>query len=206
MKLWVADAVIQALTTERGDLDFGHVQPACVLRCVVEDDPAQKSTRRIGAEHFDEASPEMGAQVVDDQMDASRRAIGTASIRRWANANEFGLAAMRGDLGDPPPPTRFDRHEDVASSRPDVLVVPNRAGMPGAMGNPGRLARSSCLLFSSIQITGSSARQGRAYRSSNSYIRPPVLLGEHGDAPHHLAPGLEAVFFARGAMKMQRCH
>ena len=38
----VADAAIQALAAEDADLDLCHVEPTCVLRCVVAMHPAQQ--------------------------------------------------------------------------------------------------------------------------------------------------------------------
>src|ERR1700690_2823804 len=67
----IADPPVQALASEGGDLDFGHVQPTSVLGRVVEDDPTQQLAGCPYAQDLGETCPEVRVEVIEHQMDAS---------------------------------------------------------------------------------------------------------------------------------------
>jgi len=89
-ELWVTDAAVQARATERGNFDFRHVQPTCMFRPIVENHPAKKLLGGPGAKHIDKAGSEVGAQVVDNQMNASGQS-GTRYRSGVANATKSDL-------------------------------------------------------------------------------------------------------------------
>src|ERR1017187_7354003 len=57
-------ASVKALAIEDTDLDFRHVEPAGVVRGVVEDDASEQVSGRVDAEHVLEAHPKVGIEVV----------------------------------------------------------------------------------------------------------------------------------------------
>ena len=71
-KFLIADSTIQALPSERGDLDFRHVQPTGVLGRVVKDDAAQQLARHPRTEDLDEACSKVRVEIVEDQMGLGR--------------------------------------------------------------------------------------------------------------------------------------
>src|SRR5271169_3610593 len=71
----IADSTVQALATDRGDLDFRHVQPTGVLGRVVKHDAAQQFVGHARAEDLDEARSEVCVQIVEHQMDTPRRPV-----------------------------------------------------------------------------------------------------------------------------------
>jgi hypothetical protein len=58
----------QALPPLDSDFDLRHIQPAGMVRGVVELDPAQECRGRLHAEHFFKALPPMNVEVVQDQL------------------------------------------------------------------------------------------------------------------------------------------
>jgi hypothetical protein len=65
-------ASIKTLAIEDTDLDFRHVEPAGVVRGVVEDDASEQMSGRVDAEHVLESHPKMSIEVVENQMDTPR--------------------------------------------------------------------------------------------------------------------------------------
>jgi hypothetical protein len=133
-ELWVANAAVQALASERGDFDFCHVQPACMFWGVVEDHPTKKLACGLGAKGLDKAGSEVGAQVVDHQMDASGRPVhGVDQVLR--EGDEVRLASMIGDLRNPSTAERFRqtrcRSRNERTHSPDAALFPApSAGSP----------------------------------------------------------------------------
>src|ERR1700738_883112 len=112
----------QALALQDADLDFGHVQPARMVRRVVEGDPAQQCRGRLYAEHFFEAGAQMRVEMVHHKVNLACLGI-PAAQEPTDKADEVDLGAPGGDLREPPLTARLDGDKDVAGASPLVLVI-----------------------------------------------------------------------------------
>ena len=68
----VWQASVKALAIKDTDLDFRHIEPTGVFRGVVEDDTAEQVSRRADAEHGLETDAKVGAEIVENEVDAPR--------------------------------------------------------------------------------------------------------------------------------------
>ena len=62
-------SAIQALTAQDADLDFDHVEPACVLGSVVEFEPSQDPPGFGGRERLIQGSGVVGRSIILDDPD-----------------------------------------------------------------------------------------------------------------------------------------
>src|SRR3989338_6829832 len=190
--IWQAS--IKALAVKNTDFDFSHVEPAGMFWCVVKDDTSQQRLCFLGAEHFLEAFAEMGVEIVHHQVDTSRRGINLLE-QVLHESHEIGLGAMIGDHDRPPPSLGLDRHEQVASASAVILVIllSGRAGL-----DRQRRARIlEQLLALLVQTNDGFLRMERAGIKVEQVVHSlPIFFGQSANAPHHLAPWLEAVFFS----------
>src|SRR5450631_25828 len=192
--LLVADSSVQALASEHRDLDFSHVQPATVLWRVVEDDPAQQLRGFAHAKNLDEALAEVRVEVVNDQMNSSRRAINDVD-QVLNESDEVRLSPVVRDLGNPATALRFNSDEDVARTGSDVFVVlPPRCSRHHRQTGSALMQQLLALLVDAdhrLVLTPGLGVQ------IEKVVHPlPILLGQRTDAPHQFSPGLEAVFFS----------
>jgi len=112
----VLEVLAQALAGQGADLNFRHVQPACMRGRVVELDAAQQLAGAADAKDLLEAGAEVGVQVVDHQVHAARLAMGL--LQQVAHeADEAGLAAAPGCGDDPAPRSRFGGHVQIRLAR-----------------------------------------------------------------------------------------
>ena len=118
----VGQAPIQALAIKDANFDFRHVQPTGVLRGVVKDDATQQLVRHLDAEHVLETLAEMRVEVVQYQMNSTRRRVDLFE-QVLDEGHEIRLGAMIGNLHGPSSAFGFDRHEQVACAAPYVLVI-----------------------------------------------------------------------------------
>src|SRR5271169_1202953 len=190
----IADTAVQALATERRDLDFRHVQPAGVLGRVVKHDAAQQFVGHARAKDLDEARSEVCVQVVEHQMDTPRRPVdGIEQVLH--EGHKVDLGSMIRDLGNPPAAERLDRDEYVACSGLNVFVIPAQRG-----SRHHRQARTAVVQQLLALLVDTDHRFVRAPWPGiqiQQLVHPlSILLGQYGNAPHHFAPGFEAVFFS----------
>jgi hypothetical protein len=117
-QLSTGDASIQTLPAEDADFDFRHVQPTRMLGRVVKMHSAQELCRRALAQHVLEGLPEVGVQVVQDQVDATR--LGIRMCQESADeGDEVDLAACCAV-------TSTIRRPPLGSTATNRLVVPLR--------------------------------------------------------------------------------
>src|SRR5271169_587045 len=192
-KFLIADSTVQALATERGDLDFRHVQPTGVLGRVVKDDTAQQFAGHPRTEDLDEARSEVRVEIVEDQMDAPCRPVD--GIEQVLNeGHKVRLASMVRDLSNPPAAARLHRDEHVACSRPNVFVVP--AQRCPRHHRQARTALVQQLLALLVHTDHRFVRTPGSGIQIQQLVHPlSILLGQYTHAPHQFAPGFEAVFF-----------
>ena len=136
----------------------------------------------------------MRAEVVEDQMDTSGRPVnGVDQVLR--EGDEVRLASMIGDLCNASTAERFHRDEHVAGPRADVLVVPTQC-----RSRHHRQARPTVvqqLLALLVHADNRFVRVPRPGVKIQQVVHPlPILSRQYAHAPHHFAPGLEAVFFS----------
>src|SRR3989304_5018722 len=112
----------ETLAIQDTDLDFRHVQPACVLGGVVEHDSSQKRGGSRGAEHLFEALAEMRVEVVENQVNLSGGGVGALKQSLY-EADEIRFGSAFGNLHHPTPPSGFHRHEYVAGALANVFVI-----------------------------------------------------------------------------------
>jgi hypothetical protein len=86
-------APLQALASERSDLDFGDIQPASMLGRVVEDDPAQQLARCRHSQNVLEAATKVGIQVIHHQVDPPGVAVHALPQQVAHEGDEIELAA-----------------------------------------------------------------------------------------------------------------
>src|SRR3989338_4334664 len=185
---------IKALAVKNTDFDFSHVEPAGMFRCVVKDNSSQQRLCFLDAEHFLEAFAKVGVEIVHHQMDTSRRGINMLEQVLY-ESHEVGLGAMIGDHDRPPPSFGFDRHEQVASASTVILIIllRGRAGLDWQR-RPRILEQLLALL---VQTNDGFLRMERAGIKVEQVVHSlPIFFGQSANAPHHLAPWLEAVFFS----------
>ena len=97
----VRQAPIETLAVKNANFDFRHVQPTGVLGSVVKDHSSQQFVRRPGSGHFLEALAEMGVEVVEHEMNATRRRV-DLSEQVLDEGHEIRLGTMIGNLHGPP--------------------------------------------------------------------------------------------------------
>src|SRR6185437_17146569 len=99
-RLLLGGTARQALALEDADLDLGHVQPARMLGCVMELDPAQQGGGRLEAEHFLEAGTQVRVEIVHHQVNLT--GLGIPAAQEPADkGDEIDLGAPSGDLCEP---------------------------------------------------------------------------------------------------------
>src|SRR5882757_3946100 len=183
----------QALALQDTDLDFGHVQPARMIRRVVELDPAQQCCGHLYAEHFFEAGTQMRVEIVHHQVNLACLGI-PAAQEPTDKANEVDLGAPGGDLRKPALTARLDGDKDVAGAGPLVLVV--LFGRCSRLGRQGATSVTQQLLALLVQTNYRLAWiVGASIQSQQVVHTPAILCGELANAPHQLPPGFEEVFF-----------
>src|SRR5450759_120935 len=185
---------IKALSVKNTDFDFSHVEPTGMLRRVVKDDTSQQGLCLLDAEYFLEALAKVGIEIVHHQMDALRCSINLLE-QILHESHEIGLGTMIGDHDRPPPSFWLDRHEQVASASAVILVILLRGrAWPDWQRRTRILEQLLALLvqtndgFLRLEWTGIKVEQ--------VVHTLPVFFGQCANAPHHLAPWLEAVFFS----------
>src|ERR1700719_439200 len=194
----IRHAPLQALAGERGDFDFGDVQPAPVLGRVVEDDPAQQLASCWHAQDVLEAATKVGVQVIHDEMYAPGTAVD--ALQQVAHEHdEIELAAAFGDRDRAPARFGLDGDEQMGRSGAHVLVVLPQ-GCPGAH-RQRRAAVGQQLSRLLVDAHHGFIAPERPGIQVQQVVHPPhVLLGELAHAPHQPAPRLEAVFFSSRRM------
>src|SRR3990167_4995697 len=188
----------ETLAIQDTDLDFRHVQPACVLGGVVEHDSSQKRGGSRGAEHLFEAPAEMRVEVVENQMNFSGGGIG-APKQSLYEADEIRFGSAFGNLHHPTPASGLYRHEYIAGALANVFVIElgRRSGFHGQR----RTAISDQLLAFLVDADHGLSLPVRLRVHIEHIVHPPaVFLGQLADAPHHFAPGFEEVFFSSRRM------
>lgn len=108
----------EALSIQDTDLDFRHVQPACVLGGVVEHDSAQKRSGSHWAEFLFEALAEMRVEVVENQVNLCGRSVGALKQSLY-EADEIRFCSAFDNLHHSTPPP-------LGSTATNILQVPSR--------------------------------------------------------------------------------
>src|ERR1035437_4003979 len=119
---FVRQSSSETLAIQDTDLDFRHVQPACVLGGVVEHDSAQKRGGSHSAEFLFEALAEMRVEVVENQVNLSGGSVGALKQSLY-EADEIRFGSAFGNLHHSTPPSGLYRHEYVAGTLANVFVI-----------------------------------------------------------------------------------
>ena len=187
---------IQTLAIQDADFDFSHVEPTGVFRGVVKDNAAQQRPRFLDTEYVLEALAEMGIEVIHDQMDAACRSINLFE-QMPDESHEIGLGTAVGHQDGAPSALGFHRHEQIAGANANVFVIlpHGRAGLDRQWG--ARMLEQLLALL--VQADDRFLRPERTSVEVEQIAHPlPILFCQFADAPHHIAPRLEAVFLAAG--------
>ena len=125
------DAAIEALAFEHADLDLNHVEPAGVLRCVVELKPPEHAARFGRWERGVESGGGVGGEVVEDDADAL--GLWEVDIDELAHAKgEVISGAMIRDLDPTPGAMGIEKDEQIDDAVAPIFVVealePSRCG------------------------------------------------------------------------------
>ena len=120
----------------------------------MKDDATQGSFLRLDPEYLFEAIAEVGVRVIHDQMNTVCLSVDCVE-QVLDEGHEVRFGAMVSNQDSPLPTPGFHCHEQIAGAAMHVFIVLS-AGVPGRMGKGVRGSMSSCLLFSTRQITGSS--------------------------------------------------
>src|ERR1019366_8103464 len=189
---------IKTLAIKDADFNFGHVEPAGMLRGVMEYDPSQQGSRLADTQHLLKALAEMGVEIVHDQMDAARLGVDVFE-QVLDKGNEVRLGAVVGDRDGTSATLRFHRNEQVAGAASGIFVIVfcRRAGL-----DRQGLARIPEQLFALlVQADDRFPRLERAGIKIEQVVHAfPVFFGQGTNAPHQLAPRLDAVFFSSRRM------
>jgi hypothetical protein len=189
---------VKVLAIKDTDLDFRHVEPAGVVRGVTEDDASEQVPRRADAEHVLEADAKVGIEVVENQVGAPRFRVDVFE-QVLDEVHEVDLGAAVGHLDRPSSALGLDRHEQIAGAGASVLVVVfgRRSGLH--QQGSARIPQQLLALF--VHADHRLLTPERSGIEREQVVHPlPVLRGQHANAPHRLAPGLEAVFFSSRRM------
>ena len=186
----------EALAVKDADLDLCHVEPAGVFRGAVEDDAAQQVPRCVDAQHVLEAHAKVGAQVVEDQMNSPRLWVDVFK-QVLDERNEVGLGTAIGHRDRPPSALRFHRHEQIAGAGAGGFVVMFRwRPRLQRQGSAGIAQQLLAVLVDADDWLPALDRSGIECEQVVHSLS--VLRGQSTNAPHQLAPGLDAVFLAAG--------
>ena len=125
-----------------------------------------------------------------------RRAVRIDLFEQMLNkGHEIRLGAMIGNLHGPSSAFGFDRHEQVAGAAPYVLVIQSHGR--SWLDRQGLARILEQLLALLVQANDRFSRPERASVQIQQIVHPlPVLFRQSADAPHQLAPRLDAVFFS----------
>src|SRR5271166_5794036 len=185
------DAAIETLSFEHADLDLNHVEPAGVLRCVVELKPPEHAARYGRWECGVESGSGVGGEVVEDDADAL--GLWEVDIDELAHAKgEVVSGAMIGDLDPAPRAMGIEEDEEIDGAVAAILVV--EALEPSGCGRD-RLARFADELGGAFVEADHRPLGVRLLGIEVEHIfhAGDVLGVDLGDAPHVLLPGLEMV-------------
>lgn len=114
-----ADAPVQALFAQSGELDLNRVEPRPALRCVVELEPPRQAAPLGGREGFVQRRLRVRVELIEN---------GELALARLAFMHQ---AAPAGNLPVPPAAQRLDGAADVGPAVALVLVV-----IPDSVGKP----------------------------------------------------------------------
>jgi len=118
----VGNALVQVLPGKDRELNLRHVQPAAMLRRVMDLQLVREAFGLRGRKGLIQRRGGMGVQVVHHQHDALR--AGIVDIDQLADhMREVDGGALVRHRHMPPPPQRFGEHEQVGDAVAHVLVV-----------------------------------------------------------------------------------
>src|SRR5271157_1773487 len=125
------DAAIETLAFEHADLDLNHVEPAGVLRCVVELKPPEHAARFGRWECGVESGSGVGGEVVEDDADAL--GFWEVDVDKLAHAKgEVVSSATARDLDPAPRAMGVKEDEEIDGAVAAILVIdafgPSRRG------------------------------------------------------------------------------
>src|SRR5271157_5325744 len=185
------DAAIETLAFEHADLDLNHVEPAGVLRCVVELKPSERAARFGRWECGVESGSGVGGEVVEDDADAL--GLWEVDIDELAHAKgEVVSGAMISDLDPAPRAMGIEEDEEIDGAVAAIFVV--EALEPSGCGRdrPARFADELGGAF--VEADHRPLRVRLLGIEVEHILHPGDVLGvDLGDAPHVLLPRLEMV-------------
>lgn len=117
-----ADALVEGLPGENGELDFGDVQPAAVLGGVVDLKLLGEPARFVRFEGFVERRRRVGTQIIHDEDDSFGGGIDLIG-ELTKEVSEVDEGALVGGFSHDAPGEGLDREKDVGRTAPAVLVV-----------------------------------------------------------------------------------
>lgn len=187
---------IKALLVKNADFNFSHVEPTGMFRRAMKVDVSQQGIGLLNSEHVLETLAKVGVEVVHYQMGTSRRGVNLRE-RVLYERREVSLGAMISDHDRrPPPPFWLDRYEQVARASAVIFVILlcERTGLDWQ----GRTRILEQLLALLVQTNDWFLRMVRMSIKVEQVVHSlPIFFSKSANAPHHLAPRLEAVFISR---------
>lgn len=173
-RVTVGQASIQALAVKNANFDFRHVRPTGMLRGVVEGHTSKQFVRLLDSEYFLETLAEMGVEIVEHEMNATRRRIDLFE-QVLDESHEISLGTMIGNLHGPSSALGFDRHEQVACATPHVLVIQSQGRSRLDRQRLARILQKLLALF--VQANDRLSRPERAAVQVQQIVHPlPVLF------------------------------
>ena len=120
--LMIVDSAVEALPFEDADFDLDHVEPAGVLRRVVELDAAEQASRLGCRECGVEGGGGMGRQVVEDDPDTL--GLWKVEIDEFAHGDgEVVGGAALGNLDVAPGAMGVESDEEIGGAVAAILIV-----------------------------------------------------------------------------------
>ena len=190
----IRQAPIQTLAIQRSDFNFGHVEPTGVFRGVMENDTTQKFFCRLDTKHVLKALAEVRIEVVHHQMEAARGGIDVFE-QVLDESDEVRLGTAVGDQDRSLSTFGLYRDEQIASADAYVLVILSHGhSRADRQWHTGILEQLLALFVKANDGLFPLERSGVEIEQIVHSL--PILFGHFANAPHQLAPRLEAVFLA----------
>jgi hypothetical protein len=188
----------QTLALQYADLDFGHVEPTRMFGRLVKLDATQQRRGCLVTEHLLKAGAKMRVEVVKNQVNCPGSRVNCLQQSAY-EVHKVHLRATRSHFHDAPFALGFDGHEEVAGTRPFVLVI-LLGQHPGLEGQRGAHVLEQLLALLIIAYHQFPLHIGQSVEVEQAIHPAPIFLGQTANTPHQLTPRFEAVFFRNRRM------
>src|SRR3990170_3825478 len=184
---------VQALAPHHGDLDFGHVKPAAVLRGVVKLELAKDAACFLRGEGLVQRRTAVSAEVVEHHPDHSRVCV--MQVDQVSHlVSEVPVRPLVGDIDVTPAYQRLDQHEQIDGTATPVLVI--HAAAAAALRRHGQACLPDELVRDLIKANHGTKRVVVLLIEVEHVLHPvDEVPAYRRDAPLFLLPGLDVVFF-----------